>query len=178
MLTNCRSSSSLKILRLINCSLISGSVLVKTCGSLPLLEEIDILSTFVRSEVATSGIGRLCTKLKTFRSNAPNVHFWLANNRVALAIAKNMRGLRELELVGNRLNNYGLRAILNRCTQLESFDIRGCHKANFGRKLKKRYTMLKSVKAPRDSTDDYPYELDISMFYGDADCPIGRYDSS
>ena len=57
----------------------------------------------------------------------------------ALAIAKNMPKLHHLQLIGNRVMNDGLQAILDGCPHLESLDLRKCFNVTLSGNLGKKW---------------------------------------
>ena len=93
------------------------------------------MTTSSLSEEPLKALGRYCPLLKSLKRN----QFWDGQPRIgiegdekfdddygALAIAKNMPKLRHLWLIGNRVTNDGLQAILDGCPHLESLDLRKC----------------------------------------------------
>ena len=81
----------------------------------------------------------------------------------ALAIAKNMPELRHLQLIGNKVTNDGLQAILDGCPHLESLDIRKCFNVTLSGNLGKRCAeRIKNLRHPNDSTHDYGFMAEIS----------------
>ena len=83
----------------------------------------------------------------------------------ALAIAKNMPKLRHLQLIGNRVTNDGLQAILDGCPHLESLDLRKCFNVTLSGNLGKRCAkQIKNLRHLNDSTHDYGLMAGISDY--------------
>ena len=105
----------------------------EAAAKLPLLEELDITLCPLLKE-SLEAVGHCCPLLKSIKWNQQ----WYAAyglsqikcNEEAVAIAKNMPELRHLQIIGNKLMNDGLLAILDGCPQLESLDLKEmfpCH---------------------------------------------------
>lgn len=60
------------------------------------------------------------------------------DDKEALAIAKTMPGIQYIQLVGSRLTNKGLIAILDGCTHLECLKLQRCFNIDLGESLKER----------------------------------------
>jgi len=88
-----------------------------------------------------------------------HAHIEYDDNDEAFVIAKYMPGLRHLQLIGNKMTNVGLVALLDGCPQLESLDIRRCLNVNLVGTLGKRCKeQIKYFRLPHDATDDYPFQ--------------------
>ena len=122
------------------------------------------MTTSSLSEEPLKALGRYCPLLKSLKWN----QFWDGQPRIgiegdemfddfgALAIAKNMPKLRHLQLIGNRVTNDGLQAILDGCPHLESLDLRKCFNVTLSVNLGKRCAeQIKNLRHPNDSTHDY-----------------------
>lgn len=95
-----------------------------------------------------------------------------------------MPGLRHLQLIGNKMTNDGLVALLDGCPHLESLDIRRCFNVNLVGTLGKRCKeQIKYFRLPHDATDDYPFQTsvdesdlmsdyDYDDFLGEGDYPF------
>ncbi|KAJ4754810.1 RNI-like superfamily protein [Rhynchospora pubera] len=128
-------TSILKKLCLISCYQLSEEAIADTAKRQPLLEEIQItFGSF--SEKVTEIVGKECPLLKSFKFSTswvnmgtynPNDVEEISNDDEALGIAKTMHQLHHLQLIGNRLTNEGLKAILHGCPHLETLDIRRCY---------------------------------------------------
>ncbi|CAI9111965.1 OLC1v1012321C1 [Oldenlandia corymbosa var. corymbosa] len=151
-------SSQLRYLSLDSCwDDVSGHGLTEAIKRFPLLEELHLFNAEVPSE-AVEVVGRCCPLLKSFSlaalANVPGDPVTKCN-KDALAIAKTMTGLQHLCLVGNKLTNDGLLAILDGCTHLESLDLRGCLRVDLEGDIGKRCSQqLKCVRQPNDSIED------------------------
>lgn len=116
----------MKHVRLLRCNKLTDNGLMEACKSLPLLEELDI-SYCVQIQLPFESVGCSCPNLKIFQFGIErNSHSMQPCNDAAHSIAKNMPGLRELQLFGNQLDKEGMRAILDGCPLLQSLDVRHC----------------------------------------------------
>ena len=87
-------------------------------------------------------------------------------DEVAFAIANNMPKLRHLQLLGCKLTNVGLCAILNGCPHLESLDLRQCFNINLEGPLGKRCAVqIKDLRCPNDPTNDYPFDATLRDYH-------------
>jgi len=177
-------ANHLQRLRLACCYSISDAGLCDVAEKFPCLEELDIsLSNLFDRPFKV--IGRCCPQLKTFKLKT-----FQSNDKVyrnpyvryddddddddeAFAIAKTMSGLRNLQLIGNKMINDGLVALLDGCPHLESLDIRQCFNVNLVGILGKRCKeQIKYLRLPLDATNDYPFKTSecerkyTSNFYG------------
>ncbi|KDP34970.1 hypothetical protein JCGZ_09258 [Jatropha curcas] len=140
----------------------------------PLLEELAILSC--SSEKALEVVGHCCPLLRSLKVNdRAHKDFHTECNLEALIIAENFPHLHHLQILGNRLTNEGLQAILNGCPHLESLDLRKCFNIRTVGDLGKRCAeQIKDLRWPYDPTpisDDYPFsessdeeDYDASIF--------------
>ncbi|KAJ3682133.1 hypothetical protein LUZ60_014706 [Juncus effusus] len=140
-------TSVLKSLQLISCYQISDGVVINTAKRHPLLEEIQItFGSF--SEKLPELIRKELPNLKQFKLNgkwfklSPSAELdneiIAGREEEAFGIAKTMHQLRRLQLVGNRLGNKGLKAILEGCRHLETLDIRRCYYVNMDSDMRDR----------------------------------------
>ncbi|KAJ4805881.1 F-box protein SKIP19 [Rhynchospora pubera] len=134
----CDRTSILKKLNLISSGQLSAAAIAETAERQPLLEEIQI-SCGPFSKKLTEILGTACPHLKSFElyytsynmpPPDPDNEEEISNDDEAFGIAKAMHKLHHLQLIGNRLTNEGLTAILDGCPRLETLDIRGCFKVN------------------------------------------------
>ncbi|KAL5097018.1 hypothetical protein RYX36_001345 [Vicia faba] len=121
------SASHLRCLRLARCYSVTDEGLCEVVRKHAHLEELEISISGGYSLDTLEVIGRCCPRLKTFKFNhevylLPHI----VDDDEAFAIAKFMHGLCHLQLIGNKMTNDGLLAILDGCPQLESLDIRQC----------------------------------------------------
>ncbi|ONI11104.1 hypothetical protein PRUPE_4G087900 [Prunus persica] len=101
-------------------------------------------------------VGASCPLLKSFKFNK-RWYRWPheESNDDALAIAGTMHDLRHLQLLGNKLTNDGLQAILDRCPHLESLDLRRCSNLKLGGKSGRRCAeRIKKLRLPDDPIDN------------------------
>ncbi|KAL4627691.1 hypothetical protein ACB092_05G183500, partial [Castanea dentata] len=163
-----QSTSQLRRLRLVCCYSILDEGLSKVAAKLSLLEELDITLCSLSKE-SLEVVGRCCPLLKSFKWNQQ----WYATDGLsqtecdeeALAIAKNMPELRHLQLIGNKVTNDGMQAILDGCPHLELLDIRKCFNVNLSGNLGKRCAeRIKNLRHPNDSTHDYGFMTEISDY--------------
>ncbi|CAG7906795.1 hypothetical protein BRARA_D01227 [Brassica rapa] len=119
-------SSNLKQLVLTECNGITDVGLLGAVMKLKLLEHLE-LSYFYFMELDLESIGLSCPLLKTLKLNNVGCYYLEdESDDDALAIAKTMPGLHHLQLVGNRVTNTGLNAIVENCPHLKSLDLRDC----------------------------------------------------
>ncbi|XWS40444.1 hypothetical protein CRYUN_Cryun18bG0140700 [Craigia yunnanensis] len=160
-------TSNLRRLRLVICWDVSDEGLSEAASKFPLLEELEIYFGNAGKD-AIEAVGCCCPLLKTFKYNQEGTRdFSYQCDEEAIAIAENMHGLRHLQLVGNKLTNKGLQAILDGCPYLESLDLRKCFHVNLGGDMGKRCAeQIKNLRRPNDSTHDYQFtaEMDGSGF--------------
>lgn len=148
-------SKNLKHLRLGHYIKVSDETLIEAIKSLPLLEEVEIIICSY-SEDTIEAIGHACPSLKSFSLNdVGSRHDDMVVNEEALAIAKSMPNLRNLQLIGSCMSNEGLKAVLDGCPLLESLDLRACFRIDLSGDLGKRCKKIKHLRLPLDSTADY-----------------------
>ncbi|XP_010431272.1 PREDICTED: putative F-box/LRR-repeat protein 21 [Camelina sativa] len=157
--------------------------LVNAIARLPLLETLEVSHTCLRLDL--KAIGHACPQLKTLKLNSSGsvydgldelgYTFLLKyDDDYALAIAESMPELRHLQLLGDRLTDTGLNAILDGCPHLEHLDLRKCYNINLVGNLEKQcLERMKEFKGPDDSTADYPY--DITFVNSDTDSYYDYY---
>ncbi|XP_051136511.1 putative F-box/LRR-repeat protein 23 [Andrographis paniculata] len=96
---------------------------------------------------------------------------------IALAVAKSMPNLHHLCLLGHRMTNKGLEAILDSCPHLESLDIRRCFDIYLPENLRKRISeQMTYLKLPNDPIDDPHWASDDFDYFYDSgyDTAYGR----
>ena len=155
------STSHLRRMRLECCKTISDKALIEVAEKLPLLEELDVSLCYLSCK-SLEAVGRCCPRLRSLKFNMevyPRIS--LGYDDEAFAIAKNMPKLQHLQLIGNRLTNAGLLAILDGCPLLESLDLRGCFNVNLQGSLGKR--CVEQIK-----------ELGYIPYYCEWDGPSGK----
>ncbi|KAJ1440416.1 Leucine-rich repeat [Sesbania bispinosa] len=161
-----QSTSHLRRLRLGRCTAISGNGFsVEVVKKLSLLEELDISSTNL-SVFSLAAIGRYCPVLKVLKisyskkARKGNVK---CDDDVAFAIARWMPKLRHLHLLGNKITNDGLLAILDGCPLLETLDLRKCFCVDLSGSLGKRCNQkIKNLLSPNDYVDSGNFGDDFS----------------
>ncbi|XP_073150389.1 F-box protein SKIP19-like isoform X1 [Henckelia pumila] len=156
-------SNQLRCLSLACCDDISGIGLREAAKKLPQLEELHLFCTRFISAEGIEAIGLSCPMLKSFTFTYHRYIFpLLKGNEFPMAIAKSMPALRHLCLIGNKMTNEGVEAILDGCPQLESLDLRKCFSVDLKGDLGSRcFQRLKGLKGPGDSTSDYKWEAEI-----------------
>ncbi|GLT67388.1 hypothetical protein SLA2020_397020 [Shorea laevis] len=173
-------SSRLRRLRLVSCPEISEKGLKEAIPKLSLLEGLEI-SYCSFSPASLAVVGSCCPHLKSFKFNKHDYQGFNTGNpcdEAAQAIAQTMRELRHLQLFGNKLSNFGLVAILDGCTHLESLDLRHCFNVALQGNLEKRCVeQIKHLRRPNDSTQDYEfYEAYHKFDSSDEDDLSGLWD--
>ncbi|KAL8045605.1 hypothetical protein ABFX02_08G125100 [Erythranthe guttata] len=182
-------SSQLKRLQLVNCRGISFASVVEAITNFPLLEELHLqqldCTNITVNGIETIGIScpllkslSLCDrKKKSMNFNKLGLYDapgFVCDKR-AEAIAENMPGLRQLQLIGSKMTDVGLKAILRGCPDLVSLDLRGCFNvftcADVEQLCLKR---IKDLKLPHDSMDGYNFGADE---YSDEYSDDSYYDS-
>ncbi|XP_027087757.2 F-box protein SKIP19-like [Coffea arabica] len=155
-------SGKLKRLRLAFCDSISGEGLTEAVKRLPLLEELHLFFISMPSE-ALEIVGCSCPLLKSFTINRRSNELPHQEcDKEAAAIAKTMPGLHHLHLLGNKMTNEGLKAILDNCAKLESLDLRKCYYVNLDGDLGKRCSQeITHLRLPNDSTADYEFDEEL-----------------
>ncbi|KAK1381989.1 putative F-box/LRR-repeat protein 23 [Heracleum sosnowskyi] len=146
-------SRQLRCLTLASCN-ITPEGLSQMVRTLPLLDELHLHCIWITKQ-AIQDIGQCCPHLRTFRLNYPGRReLYFPYDKNAKAIAESMPGLCHLQLFGNRISRNGLLAIIDKCSHLESLDIRccfGCTK--LGPDLLRRlYQQMSRLWLPYDST--------------------------
>ncbi|XVE94241.1 hypothetical protein REPUB_Repub01dG0264600 [Reevesia pubescens] len=167
-------TSNLRRLRLVICWGVSDEGLSEAALKFPLLEELEIYLGNIGKD-AIEVVGRCCPLLKTFKFNQQgNRNSSSTYDDEALAIAENMHGLHHLQLIGNKLTNQGLQAILDGCPHLESLDLRKCfHVDPEGDMGKRCAEQIKNLRRPNDSTHDYQFTAEVNYDYDDNDSTSG-----
>nr|XP_043629087.1 putative F-box/LRR-repeat protein 23 [Erigeron canadensis]XP_043629088.1 putative F-box/LRR-repeat protein 23 [Erigeron canadensis] len=128
---------------------------------LSLLEELSVCGTQF-SEKDIEAVGRFCPLLKTLKvKNTPFIYNLSDDadygwNTWALAIGKNLPGLRYLQLTGFTMTGVGLRAILDGCRHLESLKLGRCNYIDLNGDLVNRCSQqIKHLKLPRGYKDSF-----------------------
>ncbi|KAL8045606.1 hypothetical protein ABFX02_08G125200 [Erythranthe guttata] len=169
-------SSQLKRLQIVNCHCISFSSVVEAIKKFPLLEELHLQLDFDSINVkGIETIGKCCPllnslnlrdrKKKLLYNDTLSMFFdspVIDCDNNAVAIAGNMQGLRQLCLIGSKLTDVGLQAILRGCPNLVSLDIRGCYNVFESDDVEQLcFERINEFKGPDDSMDDdYEYDYD------------------
>ncbi|KAK1409572.1 hypothetical protein QVD17_36099 [Tagetes erecta] len=139
-----------------------GSLNAGALIKFPLLEELNLYLITISEEVIET-IGRYCPMLKTLKLNGSNTdeESLMHLNEIAIAIGQNLVGLRHLELIGNKMTNVGLQAILDNCHHLQTLDLRACLNIHLNGDLRKKcFKQIKYLKLPRDSLQGWPSILE------------------
>ncbi|XP_057457937.1 putative F-box/LRR-repeat protein 23 [Lotus japonicus] len=147
------STSHLRRMRLLRCTAVSDKGLMKVVRMLPLLEEFEISFNSL-SKNTLELIGQCCPLLKVFKFNIQEKKTLKCDDE-AYAIAKTMPELRHLQLLGNRLTNDGLLAILDGCPYIESLDLRACSNVDLSGSLGGRLCdQIRDIYFPEDISDE------------------------
>ncbi|XP_041026884.1 putative F-box/LRR-repeat protein 23 [Juglans microcarpa x Juglans regia] len=161
------SSSELKYLGLSRCYEISGEGFREAAANIPLLEELE-LSYCSWTQNLKEAIGGSCPHLKSLKLRSEV--YWgdpfKGCDLSAVAIAENMPGLVRLHLVGNKLTNDGLQAILDGCPHLQSLELWRCRyvslEGDFGRKCSER---IKNLRFHYFNDQEFEKILEASGYY-------------
>ncbi|XP_023518530.1 putative F-box/LRR-repeat protein 9 [Cucurbita pepo subsp. pepo] len=149
-----QSSRRLRRLRIVCCSDISADGITKAALKFPLLQHLEISgSAYCLKTLAT--VGCCCPRLKTLKLNYNRRRSEFERDEEALAIAENMPNLRNLQIRGNLLTEWGLQAILDGCPHLEYLDLRWCYHIGFAAQMNLlRSGKIKSFNLPGESFDE------------------------
>ncbi|XP_074288391.1 putative F-box/LRR-repeat protein 9 [Silene latifolia] len=188
----CKNLKHLRLGYVYNLSL-TAERLIEAVKKLPMLEEIQMIHCSF-SHKTVEAIGHACPSLTSFGLNGvccklpdntsndedywSNDEDYMSNDKYicndeALAISKSMPKLRHVQLIGNSMNNEGLKTILDGCPHLKSMDLRSCLHIDLSGDLGKRLANM-HLLYPNDSTADYghssyyipdPDHIDYSMCY-------------
>ncbi|KAL1556368.1 putative F-box/LRR-repeat protein 23 [Salvia divinorum] len=102
-----------------------GTAFTKAIKKLPQLEELHFIKMHSVGPTDFEAIGISCPMLKSLTySNTLNEHLEFTEH--AVAIGKAMSNLSHLRLIGQRMENKGLEAILDGCPRLESLELQRC----------------------------------------------------
>nr|GEV99879.1 hypothetical protein [Tanacetum cinerariifolium] len=123
-----------------------------------LLEELSLYS-----EEAIETAGSYCPMLRTLKVNQRAIDYSGEGcEEMAMAIGKYLSELRYLELIGDSMSDFGLKAILDGCRHLESLDLCDCLNIDLkGDMVKICSQQIKYLKVSKDSDEPYDYENDI-----------------
>ncbi|KAJ3693593.1 hypothetical protein LUZ60_009073 [Juncus effusus] len=170
----------LKSLKLILCFQIREEGLINTVKKQPLLEELQITFGSFSGKLPEL-VGKEIPNLKRFKLNrawsfppSPNPYdddeeMVNIEDEEAFGIGKTMHELRDLQLIGNRLTNEGLKAILQGCPHLETLDLRRCYNIDMDSDMRARCGRLDTFRSPDDSLDDYEFKAETSPDRSDMD---------
>ncbi|XP_076935104.1 putative F-box/LRR-repeat protein 23 [Bidens hawaiensis] len=127
-----------------------GVIEIEPLKRLSLLEELSLYRVYITQENIET-LGHYCPLLKTLKVSNKPYKVPSEDDVVALTIGKNLPGLTHLELIGNRMTNIGLEAILDGCCHLESLDLRVCWFLDMIGDLGERCSeQVKHLKLPYD----------------------------
>ncbi|XP_076924893.1 putative F-box/LRR-repeat protein 23 [Bidens hawaiensis] len=130
--------------------------------NLPLLEELSLAGSYLLPKDIEAA-GRYCPLLKTLKVNSRpyGLLYDDDDNEVAFAIGENLPQLTHLALIGNRMENVGLQAILDGCCHLESLDLRLCKNLGLEGDLGERCSQqIKHLKLPHHYFEGYYHVCD------------------
>ncbi|XP_057432123.1 F-box protein SKIP19-like [Lotus japonicus] len=168
-IANC--GSHVRRMRLLKCEEMSDKGLIAVVKKLPILEEFEISFGDV-SKYTLELTGKCCSHLKVLKFNKKEDKEYKCDDE-AFAIAKTMPGLRHLQLLGNRLTDKGLLAILDGCPRLESLDLRVCSNVDLSGSLRERCCkQIRYLRFPEDLSDE------VGIYVEDEDeyCELCGYD--
>ncbi|VYS61746.1 unnamed protein product [Arabidopsis thaliana] len=121
-------SSNLRRLGVVDNAPVLSSGVVEAAMKLTLLEELDITYKSSIREQELKVVGQSCPNLRTLKLNCTGDI--KCCDKVALAIAETMPGLRHLQLFRNGLSETGLNAILEGCPHLKKLGLHQCLNIN------------------------------------------------
>ncbi|GKA16496.1 putative F-box/LRR-repeat protein 23 [Tanacetum coccineum] len=140
-------------------------VLTESLMKFPLLEELSLHMIRISKETIET-VGRHCPKLKTLKVNQracklcvgdANEERLTSYNEIAVAIGGSLHELRHLELIGNKMLNFGLQVILDGCRHLETLDLRECFYIDLkGNPVARCIKQINHLKLPTDSLESDP----------------------
>ncbi|GJW15337.1 putative F-box/LRR-repeat protein 23 [Tanacetum coccineum] len=140
--------------------------LTESLMKFPLLEELGLHMIRISKETIET-VGRHCPKLKTLKVNQracklcvgdANEEPLTSYNEIAVAIGGSLHELRHLELIGNKMSNFGLQVILDGCRHLETLDLRECFYIDLkGNPVARCIKQINHLKLPTDSLESDPY---------------------
>ncbi|EOA21440.1 hypothetical protein CARUB_v10001822mg [Capsella rubella] len=120
-------SSNLKRLGYVDHDPVMSSGVSQVVMKLPMLEELELSYVSIR-EQDLRVVGQSCPNLRTLKLSC--VGNLGCCDKVALAIAETMPGLRHLRLFRNGLSDTGLNAILEGCPRLKHLELHKCLNIN------------------------------------------------
>lgn len=171
------SGSLLQVLRIPN-SLVTEDCVCQLTSKFPSITYLDLSGCAALSKASIESFGKNCrliTRLNLNMYPPPNPTA-VASDDIAFAIAHHMPRLKHLEMVYGMLSNTGLKALLEKCTNLECLDLRGCWHLNieesFVKEARKRFKVFHEPVVENDiyNTDDS--DLDASDYYDDSDMEL------
>ena len=151
---------------------ITGTALTEPIKKLPRLEELHLYMRYMPEPTDLETIGISCPMLESFSCS----NSWIVNLEIsehAVAIGKTMPNLRHLQLIGQRMENRGLVAILDGCPRLESLDLGGCYGLDMQGDLGERCEQLKDLSLHPVSPPSITYQ---DRDYYDIDSDSSGYD--
>ena len=145
---------------------VNDDTVKKHIGSLQMLTVLDISYCLGLTYKAIEVLGKNCKCLVQLRRNMPppqpdthqpdNGAASKADELEAMAVANTMCGLKHLELAYGRFSDSGLDAILTKCGDLCTLDIRGCWNVKLEGSIEDKCDKIPSFKDPW--YDQFEYE--------------------
>eukprot|EP00249_Psilotum_nudum_P022012 c28339_g1_i1 orf=1284-2198(+) len=177
-----QSGELLQVLR-IPYSGVTDDCICQIASKLPCITSLDISGCSSLSEVAIQAFGEHCASITHLkRTMYPQISSVVSSNdEEAFTIAQYMPQLKRLEMSYGLLSNAGLKAVLERCTELEFLDLRGCWHLDleeaFIKECKRRFKVFYEPVVKNDiySTDDP--DLDASDYCDDLELYSDMWDS-
>ncbi|XP_010424620.1 PREDICTED: putative F-box protein At4g05475 [Camelina sativa] len=147
---------------------VTNKGLVDAIAKFPLLETLEVSHSSLKLNL--KAIGQACPQLKTLKLNSSGSVRVKCDDEYALAIAESMPQLCHLQLLGDRLTDTGLNAILDGCPNLEHLDLRKCFNIKLAGNLEKKcLERIKEFRRPNDPTADYPFDIVFINYDSDED---------
>nr|GLL46013.1 putative F-box/LRR-repeat protein 23 [Ipomoea trifida] len=108
----------------------------KAVNEFPLLEDLQLYDCAI-SKKGVEAAGQSCPILNSFSFYKKSLSI-NPSDEVAVAIAENMHGLKNLALGGNEMSDKGVEAILDACPRLQSLKLKQCIHVKLEGELGKR----------------------------------------
>lgn len=141
---------------------------------LPSITYLDISGCSSLSRISLESFGKNCGLITRLNLNmGPQNVNAASNDDLAFAVAQYMQQLKHLEMEYGMLSNTGLKALFDKCTNLEYLDLQGCCHVNteesFVEEASKRLKVFYPPMIEDDIYDTDDSDSYDSYFYDDLD---------